>query len=116
MLTLCDSLVLSQKVLSAVKNIWPAGIMAQVDAYSNGREQGYSIYSLRSNFVRCSFSRDRYSDGIVIYTGLFHEFQLSGNTPTDASWKRRIYMGRPEDAALYIVAFFLSSIEFNIQC
>ncbi len=51
-----------------------------LESYSNGREQGFNIWSGVNN-RRVSFSRDRSSDDIVVYIGMYSDFQLAGNTP-----------------------------------
>lgn len=53
-----------------------------LEAYSNGREQGYCIASSSGGANwHCSFSEHRSSDSIVVYVGEF--FDMAGNIPSE---------------------------------
>ena len=85
-----------------------------VEAYANGREQGYSIFQFvllvpkGLAIKRVSFSEKRNSDEIVIYAGQDSEFSLQGNVPGDKAYQERKYFryDKVDEAAQFVVDFF----------
>lgn len=83
-----------------------------VEAFVNGREQGYSV----TNFVhKASFAVDRSSDTIVVQFGTAGDFSMQGNVLRDSRvFGKREYFDTPAEAAENIAVFFKmrpSSIE-----
>lgn len=57
-----------------------------VEAYVNGREQGFCLNNYTSN-RKVSFSENRNSDSIVVYHGFSSDFLMQGNTPSEAVYR-----------------------------
>lgn len=53
-----------------------------LEAYSNGREQGYNITNML-NSRRVSFGEYRNADIIAIYCGMYSDFSMQGNAPNE---------------------------------
>ena len=87
--------------------------LIRVEMYSNGREQGYHLkVQTRAYFAGISFSENRNSDEIVVYSnvdftlkkGTFVEqFSMQGNVPSDEVWRVREMFSSPVEAAKFIV-------------
>ena len=100
----------ARKVLSAVNQIMPKKLQKEcvVEAYMNGREVGYSVWSSKHlPAVRVSFSENRNSDDIVVYAGISGDFSMQGNVPSDEIYKNAHYFAydKVEDAAKFIATF-----------
>lgn len=58
-----------------------------VEAYVNGREQGFCLNNYTSN-RKVSFSEDRRSDSIVVYFGFGNDFSMQGNVPSEEVYRK----------------------------
>lgn len=79
-----------------------------VEAYSNGREQGYCIKgwsSTLTNNISISFSEHRSSDNIVIYFGESTDFSMQGNVPNEKVYAQAKHFkhNEPYEAASFII-------------
>jgi hypothetical protein len=74
-----------------------------VEAFSNGREQGYSLTTFKR---RVSFSENRNSDAIVVYFGKHCEFGAD-NMPSGNIWEVAKYFryNQHYQAARFILKF-----------
>ena len=87
-----QSMKVAQKVLRAVNAYsLPKEIVKRsyVDAYSNGREQGFCIHGyFEGESVVISFAENRNSDNIVVYVGRNNDlFFMQGNVPSEDAYK-----------------------------
>ena len=57
-----------------------------IEAYCNGREQGYSLIACGS-WKQVAFAQSRNSDFNVLYIGLSGDFNMQGNVPNDAVYR-----------------------------
>jgi len=102
------NLAAAQKVLTLVKRkakVIPSDVGHWwIEAYSNGREQGFCITGWRSDCatLSLSFSEARSSDSIVVYVGEGFE---QGNVPSEDAYQNAKYFGfgEYEKAAAYVV-------------
>lgn len=81
----CGGLAVADAVLAVVEALAPEELAScfWLEAYSNGREQGYVILSPD---VAVAFSENRNSDDIVIYVGTPKDFYLE--------LSEKVYKGR----------------------
>lgn len=96
-----------------------------VEAYSNGREQGYHIRGWADDIgcegLGISFSENRNSDHIVVYTGKSSSFSMQGNVPQEGVYKNAKYFeyGEYYKAASFIVEkmreYLQTAISSNTQ-
>lgn len=107
-----DSMIVAKQVLNSINKHIPKYLIKQctIEAYSNGREQGYCIlyYSKSTdNSYKICFSQNRNSDDIVIYTGKNFNFNMTGNIPSQIIYKSAIYFGYDEInwASRYIIRY-----------
>lgn len=105
------NMAVAKKVLNAINKQIPNEMAKNctVEAYSNGREQGYCIwYHPSLPFLKVSFSENRNSDEIVVYKGKDIEFSLQGNLPSEEIYQNRKYFRYNEinATAKYIIDFF----------
>lgn len=64
------------------------------EPYLNGRESGFSITNFAAKEMpKVSFSENRNSDQIVVYTGKSSDFSMQGNTPGEQAYKNANYFG-----------------------
>jgi hypothetical protein len=89
-----SKMILANAILSLVDYRMPDAMRDQVwvEAYANGREQGYHLATTSSRCV--SFSEGRNHDGIVIYRGTTLDFSMQGNTPNDRAYRDKIAFDR----------------------
>ncbi len=90
-----------------------------LEMYANGREHGYnlSVWLLgekgRANRWSCSFSENRNSDQLVVYTGLgFTAFSMQGNVPLEEAYStKKLFSADPVglEAAVDFVVSSLSA-------
>lgn len=109
------NMIVAKKVLDAVNKKMSKDVAkdCNVEAYANGREQGYSIVGLFFNGdkgVKCKrvcFSENRNSDMIVVYHGENHDFDVSSNIPNGDTYHNRKFFepGNYDGAANFIVGF-----------
>lgn len=71
-----------------------------MEAYVNGREQGFSIHY---GSYKVSFSENRNSDNIVVYAGLSYKFSMQGNVPDETIYRDSKFFNENdyEKAAIY---------------
>jgi hypothetical protein len=107
MLRKTNNLLVAETILSAV-NAHLSGQdnydldLVWVEAYQNGREQGYSIAAYNKkglNPLKISFSENRNSDAIVVYAGEHSNQGLSHDAYGHAQYFR---YGEYQKAAEYI--------------
>lgn len=79
-----------------------------VQAYSNGREQGFAVVV---QDLMLAFAEHRRSDAIVVYVGRLADFSAPGNVPSDEVYRaaklfeaRRGLRAAEREAARYIQA------------
>lgn len=89
------NLHVAQEVLNAVQAL---GVLDSsllwVEAYSNGREQGFAIFRATSKTMSARyimFSESRGSDRIVIYDNGDKSPNMQGNTPSEEAYKKATY-------------------------
>lgn len=58
----------------------------EVETYSNGREQGFAITNF-SNTRKVCFSECKNSDNIILYKGTYLDFSMTGNVPSEETYK-----------------------------
>lgn len=110
MLKFCQNMAVANAVL-AVVNCAEEMPEFYVEAYSNGREQGYHIKGwVDGQHVGMSFSEYRNTDSIVVYLGGSTDFSMHGNSPDEKAWKaaRHFKPGRYDLAAEYILGVMRS--------
>lgn len=83
-------LVVAAKVLKAVRKALPKDREERrlyLEAYSNGREQGYRLKVVEAGprEMNISFSENRNSDNIVVYMG--YNFAMQGNVPSEEAYR-----------------------------
>ena len=116
MIKFTHNLIIAKKVLAKVNRTMEKDVAETccVEAYSNGREQGYSIGQFSTiipqgiSFKRVSFSENRNSDDIVIYFGKADQFDMSGNIANEEIYHKAKYFryDKINEAAQFIVEFF----------
>jgi len=118
------NLVVAKNVLILVNKYMSKELQKDctVEAYSNGREQGYSIICWSSENVvkmlRVCFSEYRNSDDIVVYCGKHSDFSMAGNVPNDEVYANKKFfkiskldkVKQAHDAAMFIISFFSDPI------
>ncbi len=109
-----ENMAVAQKILARVQRIGLPKELAErgsVEAYSNGREQGYHInVREKGGFRGVSFSENRNSDSIVIYfANECTDFSMQGNVPDEKVYRNATYMnpGDYDGAARFIIDFLL---------
>lgn len=75
-----------------------------LNAFSNCREQGYSLISIETSRQVC-FSENRNSDNIIVYWGNSREFDISTNHPEKWENKKYFRYDAYDEAAEWIVDF-----------
>ena len=84
-----------------------------VEAYSNGREQGFHIVGhIPGSRIGISFSQNRNGEQIVVYVGTGAcDFTMQGNVPNDNVYKSAKYFpaGDYDGAARYIYDCLVSA-------
>ena len=85
-----------------------------LEAYSNGREQGYSVWSTDNN-RRVAFSEYRNADFIVVYPGVYSDFAMQGNVPNKPAyqWQQGFNAGDYKGAAKWIVEYLGGQIDLS---
>ena len=105
-----NNLDVASKVLTALNQIIPKSLEENctVETYSNCREQGYSIFCVRSDkiSIRVSFSEYRNTDDIVVYFGKMIDFDFS-NIPSETIYQNAKFFSynKVVDAADFICEF-----------
>lgn len=109
------SLKHSDKVLKLVKQNLPKDGQSEivVQAWSNGREQGYHlshrIIGNRSyNVFGINFAQQRNSDSILVIYGSIKDFDIQTNHPYETIWKDRKEFSNDADAANFIIETLLA--------
>lgn len=110
------SLIHADKVLKLVKQDLPKDVQSEivVQAWSNGREQGYHlshrIIGNRSyNVFGINFAQQRNSDNIVVVHGSIKDFDIQTNHPSETIWENnRKEFSNYSDAAEFIIETLLS--------
>lgn len=82
-----------------------------VEAWSNGREQGYYLSGHISSSRGCCFAQQRNSDTIVVVFGKTTEFDVTTNMPSDKLWQKMVELYPDEVAAAAIVDWMQRGIE-----
>jgi len=91
---------MAMKVLRKIGNLPKKNEKYWIEAYSNGREQGFLIcyWKINSrNAIRVAFSENRNSDSLVVYVGDGKEtgqFDMTGNVPSDTVWNNARYFSQ----------------------
>lgn len=104
-----DKMELARRVVDEVNRLTPKDDL-YLEAYANGREQGYSIMNFRGKeYRRVAFSEFRRSDDLVVYFGKHTEFSMQGNVPSDKVYTdaRFFDSNKIGEAAQAIVAYLL---------
>ena len=117
------SLKAADNVLTALRRLDTPGadhppLKVMVQCYANGREEGYSLYSLRSpddGFRQIAVAQYRNSDNIVVYFGTILDFYMAGNIPSDKIYKAARFFKYNESmlAAKFILEYFTNTGEFS---
>lgn len=99
-----EKLDLAGTILSAVERRLSTEVAHwhYVQAYSNGREQGYYI---GGGDKVVAFSEFRNSDSIVVYVGERGTFSMQGNVPSDEAYDNKTFFpwNGEKEAAEFIV-------------
>jgi len=84
-----ESLVVAEKVIKEVRKLWPKAWEGQIDAWSNCREQGFSIwlFGANSTSVRANIARVRNGESILVVVGPANQFGGQTNQPNDEVWR-----------------------------
>ena len=116
-----ENFVVAKKVLAQVNKKIGKEVAKNctVEAYANGREQGFSIVQDsvpqkgKWEPQRVCFSENRNSDDIVVYAGKTNGFDISSNIPGEEIYKQRVFFGPKEidKTAQFIVDFFTKKEE-----
>ena len=106
-----QNFIVAKKVLAQLNKIISKEVAKEcsVEAYSNCREQGFSIVKYQNpSCLRVSFSENRNSDDIVVYAGKDCEFQIRGNIPNEEIYKQAKYFryDKITEAAQFIANYF----------
>lgn len=111
-----SNFMIAKKVLAQINKKMEKHVSetCSIEAYANGREQGYSIVQFASlvpkglSMRKVSFSENRNSDDIVVYAGKDSEFNMQGNVPGESVWQNRKFFryDKVEEAAQFVVDFF----------
>jgi len=107
----------AKKVLAVVNKKMEQHVAndCSVEAYCNGREQGYCISQFCTQLTfpslrirKVSFSENRNNDDIVVYFGESHKFAMGGNIPSEKVYHNAKYFryDKIDEAAQFIVDFF----------
>ena len=84
-----DSMIVAKNVLDAVlRDDRTKDIEGSIEAYQNGREQGYSIVIYNTGFFNkmIAFSENRNSDDIVVYVGEYSFQSISDKAYNNAKY------------------------------
>jgi hypothetical protein len=115
-----NSMIVAQKVIDSLNiQIDPKLVKdLSIEAYSNGREQGYCIdYFPKKKLLyhKICISENRNSDDIVIYKGKYTDFDITGNIPSEIVYSSAIYFLPNEisQAANHIIQY-IKEINANI--
>jgi len=111
------SLIHAAKVLKLIqKSRKLKKIPIRLDNWSNGREQGYSLwvdtFSLGAR-RRVNFAQARNSDETIVIAGKPLDFDITTNMPTDEVWERRRYFKDDRDAAEAIIFNLISGQSYE---
>lgn len=108
MITKTESLVVSDHILNLIlSDERSSEIRAYVIPYNNGREHGYSIVGTGNSYDKMvTFSQDRMSDQIVIYSG---SCPMSGNLSEEAYQSRKYFKN---NRYLEVVSYILDRCKF----
>ena len=115
MLKFCKSKRVANAVLAAVDATLQDGEQDGhwVEAFSNGREQGYCIKA--SNGDAICFSECRNSDSIVVYNGTWRDFSIDNKPENDKTWHGTYFgFGEYQNAAEHITALMNASQPLKI--
>jgi len=99
----------AEAVLAIVEGMTRDDVDLWLEAYCNGREQGYCLWNLSpgTSGKKVCFAEYRNSDSIVVYSGETSEFSMQGNVPTDKNYERKNFFefNRHYQAAEFIVDY-----------
>jgi len=96
-------LSLIKKRLSKVKSKTERMNEVSVEQWSNGREQGYSLFVYGTKGARINFAQQRNSDTMVVLCGSMANFDITTNQPNDDIWAKQKFFDTDEICAQYIV-------------
>jgi hypothetical protein len=90
-----------------------------LEMYANGREHGYHlsllVYGNKGGVEKwgCSFSENRNSDDLVVYTGIgiLHCFDMAGNVPSDHVYANRQFFSSTDSGRKDALAFIVDSLK-----
>lgn len=106
------SLEHSNKVLKIVeKALRKTKQRITVEAWSNGREQGYYLSGHLAGGRGCCFAQQRNSDSIVVVFGKTTEFDVTTNMPNDERWQKMVELYPDEIAAASIADWMQTGVE-----
>lgn len=96
----------AEAVVCLVESIMHPDKELLLEAYANCREQGYCLWNLEAR-KKVSFSENRNSDSIVVYSGKMELFSMQGNIPSEEAYERKLFFEYNEHykAAEWIVAY-----------
>jgi hypothetical protein len=105
----------AQDVLTHVEKLSGKRNAFHLEAYANGREQGYAIANFDSTlpkYPRVAFAEYRNSDQIVVYFGTYHDFDMQGNTPSDKVYHDARFFAHDDarGAAKFIVKYLKTGV------
>ncbi len=105
------------RVLELLTSDMVGGETPIIEAYSNGREQGFH-FTLMTSMFRCSFSEDRRSDQMVLYSthGMENITDFStANGPNDELYRNKTLFDTPEGLVLEVVKRVQSAQEIETK-
>lgn len=111
---LANSLYMANRTLAEVrkelKGIGSSSCEGILNAYRNGRENGYSISLWVGSYqTRITWAENRNSDQVVVYSGRIlvvsspNGFKTFGSELSEKEYEARKYFDTEEEAATYIV-------------
>lgn len=107
MLKMHYSLTRSRKILNKLIKDWPRTTGGYIEAWSNGREQGYAIKLMErrdlDDWQTCVFAQQRSSDQVIMIAGSALEFDVSTNMPSEKIWSTAKYFNTDNEAIVAIL-------------
>ena len=101
------SVIHSDLVLKLIKKRLSKGKgEIEVDQWSNGREQGYSLFVSTPSSLKCArinFAQQRNSDNMVVMCGDLINFDITTHQPNNDLWNKQHHYSNDEVCAQYIV-------------
>jgi hypothetical protein len=88
-----EKMNLAKRILAQVEK-FSGETELHLEAYANGREQGFSVANFNTDKVkRVAFSEYRNTDQIVVYWGVYSDFSNAGNCPNAEIYKNANFFG-----------------------